>query len=180
MHPLTVAYVRRLLICSSAIFGISAAPVASAQSVRRSPASGFPAFTISVAASRSMSRCTEAFDYSTIRDTTSSVTPPESIVTADSFDTADDTMDAALTLPGSGMVLVDPHGRIIAPLSAGRPVARAAAVDMPATCCATNEAWSGVLLDIHAAKAQTVSSGSSVRARCADAMNPPPSRRSPL
>lgn len=200
LHPLAAAYVRRLLICSSAIFGISAAPIAAAQSVRGSAASAFPVFDIGVAAAHTASRCIEPFDFATIRDTTSrdttsrdsasGVTLPESVVIADSLDAADDTMDAAVTLPGSGMVLVDAHGRIIAPLSARSATAAttttalaaapATAVGMLATCCSANAEWSGVLLDLHAAGGQTASRGSSVRARCADAMNPPPSSRTPL
>ena len=119
-----------------------------------------------------VAKCVELFDYSTSRaDTSVAASVP------DSLDTADDSIDATAMLPGSGMVLVDAHGHVIAPSdirTTADPSARA-------TCCTGSPLfYGGAPVDIRDASDQTARSGSSARERCVDAMTPPPSSRSPL
>ncbi len=54
-------------------------------------------------------RCVELFDYPANAADTTETSP-----VTDSLDTADDSIDATAMLPGSGMVLVDAHGNVIA------------------------------------------------------------------
>ena len=81
----------------------------------------------------------------------------------------DDTVDADALSPGSGMVIVDSHGNLVTPEQAA-----------PAGCCPAPATWEAALVARHTAIRYTASNGSDTRSLCVDAMNPPPSSRSPL
>lgn len=150
---------------------VAFASSANAQSARSQVFSTI-AFGGSLVRTQLPSGCAELYSDSTSR-TDSRV----ALDVADSLDASDDSIDPAAGLPGSGMVLVDSHGRTIAPPKAAAGAQRLA----PTPCCPDVKlSGDGVVADLRLFGVQTVSSGSSARARCADAMNPPPSSRSPL
>ena len=81
----------------------------------------------------------------------------------------DDAIDADALSPGSGMVIVDSHGNLVTPEQVAPP-----------ECCPAPAMWEAALVTRHTATRYTASNGSDTRALCVDAMNPPPSSRSPL
>jgi len=101
---------------------------------------------------------------------------PESYWVEDSADVEDDVIDRDALSPGSGMVLVDPHGKIIASEKAKVDVADIT----PTDCCPDAATITAAQVARPASSNYTPSSGSPARERCVDAMNPPPNSRSPL
>ncbi len=97
---------------------------------------------------------------------------------ADSADAADNEIAGDVSSPGSGMVVVDRHGKIIAGENSPVPAtARASTNCCPAPALAP---WSVALTPRRAAASYTPSNGSGARAGCVEAMNPPPRSFSPL
>ena len=91
---------------------------------------------------------------------------------SDIGDAVDDSIYAEILTPGSGMVAVDSHGRLI---RSGDPAPRGAAPD----CCTAAERQSEPKSAVDLPANYTASKGRDL-ARCADSMKPPPSSLSPL
>ena len=128
-------------------------------------------------------RCVATLSTATAIESESGVRddPAQPSVADDSADVRDDALDADALLPGSGMVVVDSHGKIIAsdrPLTP--PVEVSPAEVSPAECCPVAPGSETAVTARQAANSYTPSNGSDMRARCVDAMKPPPSSSSPL
>jgi hypothetical protein len=117
--------------------------------------------------------CSESLDGPAPRDPSANpqfaATMRDSILA--SIDPDSELADTGAASPGVGMVIVDPHGTIVA--SGQMHVAPVASTTVQSD--AAPRLPDGITL-----RAYTASSGSVVRTRCAHAMNPPPSSRSPL
>lgn len=96
----------------------------------------------------------------------------------DAGDAADNAIAGDLLSPGSGMVVVDRHGKIIAGENPPIPATERASTN----CCpaSVGPPWTVALSPRRAAVSYTPSNGSGARASCVEAMNPPPSSLSPL
>lgn len=96
----------------------------------------------------------------------------------DPVDAAEDSIDAQVLAPGSGMVAVDSHGRLI---TAGDATARdtSARPTESGDCCPSTDGNSGPRAAPFPPSAYTTSKGRDL-ARCAGSMKPPPSNLSPL
>ena len=95
----------------------------------------------------------------------------------DSDDAAEDSIDAQVLAPGSGMVAVDSHGRLITAGDAGPRSAKVLPAEVP-DCCPMRDGASGPRASDGSA-GYTTSSGRDLE-RCEDSMKPPPSKTSPL
>jgi hypothetical protein len=94
----------------------------------------------------------------------------------DSSGVADDIIDDDTFSPGSGMVVVDSHGKIID----SEPPRVTRTPTVPAACCAESPGGETDRTASGTTRSYTGSNGSVTRARCIDAIKPPPSSRSPL
>lgn len=171
---------RQLVIALATVIGAAVATPTTAQSARRG--SAIPvAFVTSIPTlgpTHAALRCIAVFSAATaIRPDSDARRETVQVYSADdSADFADDAIDPDALTPGSGMVLVDPHGKII---EAQTP--RVASVEIsPTDCCPAAATWTAALVANRTTGSYTASNGSATRARCVDAMNPPPSSRSPL
>lgn len=91
--------------------------------------------------------------------------------------TDDDAIDADLLSPGSGMVVVDSHGKIIEPEEPEPTPVNTARTE----CCPVSPTVEAPSISRRASGiSYPANNGSDMRASCVDAMNPPPSSRSPL
>ncbi len=160
-----------VLLLSPVTIALGATPVAGAQSARTTVTVPIAIFTPppDPSAVRNTARCVTtlatAVAVRALNDSGRTVTE------ADSLD--DGVADLDASSPGSGMVVIDSHGRIIQP-DDGRQACVDAAPErchvapMPAVVEAR---WSD--------SGYETNMGNEVRERCVDAMNPPPRSRSP-
>lgn len=160
-----------VLLLSAVAIALAATPVAGAQSARTAVTVPVALFTrpSDPGAARNTARCVATLatvvPVRAQNDSGSAVTEADSI--------ADDGADLDGSSAGSGMVVVDSHGRIINP-----DTSRRASGDVAREgCCVTP--MPAIVWARWSTAGYELSTGNGTRERCVDAMNPPPSSRSP-